>query len=300
MKQLNYFLSMAMAASLFVACGQKKNVEAPVEEEPAVVVDPKLTAENEYETLIPATGETPAYVLINKPQVNLDEFKKDKDGFIVLFDGATFTGWRGYNKDTVPGKWIIDDGAIKINGSGQGEAHAGGGGDLIFAHKFKNFELSFDWKVSPNANSGVLYLAREIKGEPIWISSPEYQILDNNGHPDAKLGENGNRQSASLYDMIPAVPQNAKAVGEWNQGGIMVYKGTVVHKQNGKNVVEYHLWTPKWNELIAGSKFKPGGDFPLAYTLLTNLGGDEHEGYIGLQDHGDDVWYKNIRIKILE
>jgi hypothetical protein len=239
--------------------------------------------------------------LLNKPQVNnLSEAPKDSEGFISLFDGKTFNGWRGYGKDTIPGKWIIEEGAIKVNGSGQGEAHSGDGGDIIFAHKFKNFELSFEWKVAPGANSGLLYLAREIKGEPIWISSPEYQVLDNIQHPDAQLGENGNRKSASLYDMIPADPQNAKAVGEWNAGAILVYKGTVIHKQNGKNVVEYHLWTPQWNELIAKSKFKPGGSFPLAYGLLTNLGGDEHEGYIGLQDHGDDVWYRNIKIKILE
>lgn len=289
MKKVNYFLSILAAASLLVACSQKKTAE------PASVEDSVVC-----ETVIPATDETPAYVLINKPQVNLDEFAKDNDGYITLFDGANFNGWRGYNKDSVPGKWIIEDGAIKINGSGQGEAHVADGGDIIFAHKFKNFELAFDWKVAKGANSGIFYLAREIKGEPIWISSPEYQILDNINHLDATLGENGNRQSASLYDMIPAVPQNAKPVGEWNQGGILVYKGTVVHKQNGKNVLEYHLWTPQWNELVANSKFKPGGDFPLAYTLLTNLGGDEHEGYIGLQDHGDDVWYKNIRIKILE
>ena len=287
MKRIFYFLSVVAIASMLVAC-QKKTV------------DPKLTVETEFETLVPAADKTPAYVLINKPQVNLDEFAKDENGAIILFDGETFTGWRGYGQDAVPGKWTIEDGAIKINGSGQGEAHVADGGDIIFEHKFKNFELTFDWKVDENSNSGILYLAREIKGEPIWISSPEYQILDNIGHPDAQLGVDGNRQSASLYDMIPAVPQNAKEVGEWNQGGILVYKGTVVHKLNGKNVLEYHLWTPKWNELIADSKFKPGGDFPLAYSLLTNLGGEEREGYIGLQDHGDNVWYKNIKIKILD
>jgi hypothetical protein len=300
MKKLYYFLSVGIVASLFIACTPKKTAteEKPVEE--AKVVNPKLVAEGPYESLVEATASSPAYVLINKPQVNLDEFPKDSEGFIILFDGQSFNGWRGYNKDTIPGKWIIEDGAIKVNGSGQGEAHTAEGGDIIFAHKFKNFELSFEWKVAPGSNSGVLYLAREIKGEPIWISSPEYQILDNDGHPDARLGENGNRQSASLYDMIPANPQNAKAIGEWNQGGVLLYKGTVVHKQNGKNVVEYHLWTDKWNELVGNSKFKAGGDFPLAYDLLVNLGGDEREGYIGLQDHGDDVWYKNIRIKILE
>ncbi|MDR0232719.1 MAG: DUF1080 domain-containing protein [Dysgonamonadaceae bacterium] len=288
MKKISYFLSIVAIASLSVAC---KNKEA---------VDPKLTVENEFETLIPATKETPAFVLVNRPQVDLDEFQKDEDGYIVLFDGETFAGWRGYNRDDIPGKWTIEDGTMKIRGSGQGEAHTEDGGDIIFAHKFKNFELLFDWKVADGSNSGVFYLAREIKGEPIWISSPEYQILDNIGHADAQLGIDGNRQSASLYDMIPAVPQNANPVGEWNQGGVLVFKGTVVHKQNGKNVVEYHLWTPKWNEMVANSKFKPGGDYPLAYFLLTNLGGEEREGYIGLQDHGDDVWFKNIRIKILD
>ena len=80
----------------------------------------------------------------------------------------------------------------------------------------------------------------------------------------------------------------------------MVYKGTVVHGQNGSNVLEYHLWTPKWTEMLQNSKFAEGGDFPYAFNLLNNMGGENHEGYIGLQDHGDDVWYRNIRIKIME
>ena len=100
--------------------------------------------------------------------------------------------------------------------------------------------------------------------------------------------------------MIPANPQNAKPFGEWNTGSVIVAKGTVVHKQNGRTVLEYHLWTPKWNERIANSKFKPKGDYPLAYGLMTNMGGPNREGYIGLQDHGEDVWFKNIRIRIIE
>ena len=288
MRKISYFLSIAIMIGLWVACQQK--AESFV-----------FATEGESTETTVVTADSLTYIEVNNPQVsNWDQAPKDKDGYISLFNGVDFNGWRGYGKNSIPGKWTIEEGAIKINASGQGEAHTGDGGDIIFTKKFKNFELLFDWKVSPKANSGVLYLAREIKDEPIWISSPEYQILDNIDHLDATLGENGNRQSASLYDMIPAVPQNAKPVGEWNQGGVLVYKGTVIHKQNGKNVLEYHLWTPQWNELVANSKFKPGGDFPLAYTLLTNLGGDEHEGYIGLQDHGDDVWYKNIRIKILE
>lgn len=214
-------------------------------------------------------------------------------GWIEMFNGKDFTGWRGYNRTDVPKAWTIEDGAIKINGSGMGEAGAQDGGDIIFDRKFKDFELTFEWKVSEGGNSGVFYLAQEVEGKPIYESSPEYQILDNVKHPDAKLGKNGNRQSASLYDLVPAVPQNSKPAGEWNTGGILVYQGTVVHSQNGENVVEYHLWTDDWKNMVAGSKFKDWPNF-------LNAGGDAHEGYIGLQDHGNDVWFRNIKIKVLD
>ena len=301
MKKLSYFLSILLIASSFASCGkgQKKEAEAakPATEEAA---DPKLIAEGPYEKLIPATNTSPAYVLVNKPQADLGEFPKDDKGYITLFDGVSFKGWRGYNKDVVPALWTIEDGAMRMTGSGMGEAHATDGGDLIFNHKFKNFELTFDWKVGKGSNSGVFYLAQEVKGEQIWMTCPEYQVLDNENHIDATMGEDGNRQSASLYDMIPAKPQNSKAPGEWNTGTVIVYKGTVVHKQNGKNVLEYHLWTPKWTGMIAESKFTPGGEYPLAHDIMVNLGGADREGYIGLQDHGEDVWFKNVKIKILE
>lgn len=249
----------------------------------------------------------PAYTVVDAPEVDLAAFPQDKDGYYVIFDGKTFNGWRGYGKDNVPARWTIDDGAIKFNGSGGGEAQTGEGGDLIFAKKFKNFELELEWKVSKGGNSGIFYLAREVKTEkdgaeryePIYISCPEYQVLDNANHPDAKLGVDGNRQSASLYDMIPAVPQNQKPFGEWNKAKILVYKGTVVHGQNDQNVLEYHLWTPQWTEMLQNSKFS-AEKWPLAFELLDNCGGDAHEGYIGFQDHGDDVWFRNIRIKILD
>ncbi|MDR0560454.1 MAG: DUF1080 domain-containing protein [Prevotellaceae bacterium] len=242
---------------------------------------------------------TPGYTIIEKTQVDLSCFPKDKDGWITIFDGKDFYGWRGYCKDNVPSRWIIEDGAIKFNGSGAGEAQAKDGGDIIFAHKFKNFEVSIDWKVAKGSNSGIFYLAQEIKNQPIYVSAPESQVLDNDNHPDAKLGVDNNRQSSSLYDMIPAKPQNAKPHGEWNNTTITVFKGTVIHSQNGKTVLEYHLWTPQWTEMLQNCKFSQQR-WPVAFALLNNCGGEKHEGYIGLQDHGDDVWFKNIKVKITD
>ncbi len=212
----------------------------------------------------------------------------EEDGWIVMFDGENTDGWRNYGEETFPEEgWVIEGEALKCLGSGHGEA-GGAGGDIIYDQKFKDFHLKLDWKISEGGNSGIFYLARELEGEPIWKSAPEMQILDNERHIDANLGEDGNRQAGSLYDLIPAKPQNAKPAGEWNSVEIMVYQGTVIHKQNGEVVVEYHLGTPDWEEMIANSKF---ADFPEF--------GKYVEGYIGLQDHGNDVWFRNIMIKDL-
>ena len=285
MKKILLFAACAAAVLCLASCKNKKAAAAAEE-----------------------TSAVPAYEVVEKPQVDLAGVPVDDEGYIVIFDGTSLNGWRGYGKDNVPARWTIEDGCLKFSGTGAGESQSGDGGDIIFAKKFKNFEMKFDWKISKGGNSGVFFLAQEVttkkedgtvQYEPIYISSPEYQVLDNANHPDAKLGKDNNRQSASLYDMIPAVPQNQNPFGEWNSGSIMVYQGTVVHGQNGENVVEYHLWTPQWTELLQASKFSQE-KWPLAFELLNNLGGPNHEGYIGFQDHGNDVWFRNIRVKILD
>jgi len=225
----------------------------------------------------------------NVPVNTLSEAEKE-DGWELLFDGENPSEhWRGYCSETFPEQgWTVEDGALKVVGSGAGEA--GNGGDIIAKTQYSSFELKLEWKVAKGGNSGIFYLAEEQcgeNGEPIWKSSPEMQILDNENHPDARLGENGNRQAGSLYDMIPADPQNASPHGEWNSVRILVYQGTVVHYQNGEKVLEYHLWTDDWKDMVANSKF---ADFE-------GFADVAKKGYIGLQDHGNDVWFRNIKIK---
>ncbi len=182
----------------------------------------------------------------------------------TIFDGKTFDGWRGYNRQDVPAKWQIEDGAIKFNGSGGGEAQTADGGDLMYGTQFGNFEFELEWKISKGGNSGIFYLAQEVEGQPIYVSAPEYQVLDNAYHIDAQLGVDNNRRSASLYDMIPANPQNQKPYGEWNKAKITIYKGTVVHYQNDIPVLTYKLWTPEWQALLDNGKFAKD-KWPVAY-----------------------------------
>ena len=257
-------VALILIASLLTSCGEKKKDTDEIQEV--------------------EVAEVASVAKVNE----LSQKEKD-EGWKLLFDGKSTDGWRSYNNKAFPTKgWIVENGAIKVQGSGAGEA--GGGGDIVYDEQFKDFELTLEWKVSEGGNSGIFYLAQEIEGEPIYTSAPEMQILDNDKHPDARLGKDGNRQAGSLYDLIPAKPQNAKPVGEWNKVSILVYRGTVVHNQNGENVVEYHLWTDNWKEMVKNSKFKDWENF-------LNAGGKDKQGFIGLQDHGDDVWFRNIKIK---
>ena len=218
------------------------------------------------------------------PPNTLTEQEKE-DGFILLFTGTTTTGWRSYNGTTFPANgWVVEEGTLHCIGVGTGEAGSRGG-DIVYSAIFKDFHLKIDWKISEGGNSGIFYRGGEIPGRPIWHTAPEFQVLDNDRHPDADQGVNGNRKAASLYDIIPANPQNTRPAGEWNQAEIIVYKGTVTHRQNGEDVLSYRLGTAEWEAMVGKSKFDP------------ELFGRITEGVIGLQDHRDDVWFRNIRIK---
>lgn len=214
--------------------------------------------------------------------------QEKEEGWMLLFDGESAEGWRGVNKDAFPAGWEVVDGTLHCVGSGMGEAGAQEGGDILYDEKFSDFHLKLEWKISEGGNSGIFYLGEEREDWPIWRTAPEMQVLDNERHLDAELGKDGNRKSGSLYDLIPAKPQNANPAGEWNSAEVIVYRGTVVHKQNGEVVLEYHLWTDEWNELVKDSKFPE---------LNPDWANVPKEGYIALQDHGDDVWFRNIKVR---
>jgi hypothetical protein len=222
-------------------------------------------------------------------KVNTLTSKEEKAGWVLLFNGKDFTGWRQCNGTEMPKNWVIEDNAMKVFTAPEKNPGQGSDGDIVYGmKKFRNFEFSIDWKTSKMGNSGIFYNVREVPGKPIYYAAPEVQILDNVDASDNKIDSH---LAGSLYDMLPADPKTVKPVGEWNTIVISVKDGKVTHTQNGVKVVEYTLWTPEWDAMVAKSKFKT---FP-GFTE-----GIAKEGYIGLQDHGYAIWFRNIKIRELE
>jgi hypothetical protein len=225
-------------------------------------------------------------VPLSGQKVNSLTPEEQKAGWVLLFNGKDFTGWRQYNGTRMPKNWIIEDNAMKVFTAAHKRSGRGFGGDIIFsAKKFRNFELSVDWKTSRKGNSGIFYNVREVHGEGIYYAAPEVQILDNANASDNKTDSH---LAGSLYDMLAADPKTVKPAGEWNTIVIYVKDGMVNQTQNGVKVVEYTLWTPEWNAMVVNSKFKNFRGF---------IEGIAKEGYIGLQDHGYAIWFRNIKIR---
>jgi hypothetical protein len=210
-------------------------------------------------------------------------------GWKLLFDGKTTQGWRGFRREKFPEEgWVIEDGSIKhVAGNGEQSKN---GGDIITVGQYGNFELQLEWRVSPGANSGIKYLISEdmVKSGHSGLGF-EMQVLDDDKHPDAKMGKEGNRTAGALYDLI--APQNKvlRPVGQWNQVRLIVQGDHVEHWLNGAKVVEYELGSPRLKALIAESKYKDIPGF-----------GEVRKGHILLQDHGHEVWFRNIKIRSLQ
>lgn len=221
--------------------------------------------------------------IMSQAQNNTLTAEEKEEGWQLLFDGSSTEGWRSYNGKAFPEKgWEVHDGMLTVLAQG-------GGGDIITDRKYGNFILKLEWRVEESGNSGIFYRAMEQPTQPIYWSAPEMQVLDNENHPDADQGVDGNRKAGSLYDLIPAKPQNAKSHGQWNSVKIVADGSKIAHWQNGEKVLEYELWTNEWYEMIRNSKFESHPEF-----------GDARSGYIGLQDHGDRVDFRNIKIKELD
>lgn len=213
-------------------------------------------------------------------KINTLSEKEKKEGWQLLFNGKNLAGWKTFQGKEISG-WHIVDGVL--NNSGVGSDH---GGDIVTREKFQNFELSLEWKIAPQSNSGIFYHVNEKIGKAIYESGPEYQLLDDKGWPD-KL--NDDQYSGANYGMHAPVKSAVKEAGEWNQTRIVVNGTHVQHFLNGVKVVDYNLWDSEWKDLKEKGKWK---DYPY-YGLAK-------KGNIGLQDHGGLSQFKDIKIKIIK
>jgi hypothetical protein len=210
------------------------------------------------------------------------------EGWKLLFDGKSMKGWRGAYMDSLPKKgWEVRDGILIVNESGGGEASFGG--DIVTIDEYSSFELLADFKITDGANSGIKYFVIEAQPKtPGSAKGLEYQILDDAKHPDAKLGINGNRKCASLYDLIPAANTKINPIGKWNHAKIFVKGKHVEHWLNGEKVLEFERGGKEFLAHKSESKFKDIPGF-----------GEYERGHILLQDHGNQVFFRNIKIRNL-
>src|SRR3954469_25139050 len=219
---------------------------------------------------------------------NNDTANTKSNDWVSLFDGKSTNGWHTYGRTTVGSAWDIDSGALHLSPPKKmKEFQNSEGGDIVTNDDYENFDLKLEWKIAPKGNSGIIFLVQEdtTKYKYTWNTGPEMQVLDNNGHPDAKIIKH---RAGDLYDLISSSTETVKPAGQWNEAEIKLNQGKLELFLNGANVVTTTLWDDAWNKLVAGSKFKDMPGFAKS-----------HSGKIALQDHGNEVWYRNIQIKKL-
>ena len=216
---------------------------------------------------------------MNPSTINTLSAQEQRDGWKLLFDGTTTNGWHNYKKTSVGSGWLITNGILTRTADTTVAA-----GDILTNNKYRNFDLALDWRISEGGNSGIMYRATE-NNDYVWQSAPEMQILDDARHSDGKLTITSAGSDFALY---PAPRGIVHPANEWNSARILVRGNHVEHWLNGTKLFEYELGSADWAARVAASKFKSMPNY-----------GKSADGYIGLQDHGDKVEFRNIRIKVL-
>jgi hypothetical protein len=258
MKKITLFL---LSGSVLFACRTNPESDASAQDSTANAPITTTAAMNQHNAITPAEQEA---------------------GWQLLFDGnSAAEHWRGYQKEELPAAWQVQDGNLTLEGKG---------GDIITKEQYKDFELALEWKIAEGGNSGIFFhVVEDPKHRTVYMTGPEMQILDDERHPDAKQGKDGNRTAGANYDLIPPSANVVKPAGtDFNSVRLIVKDGNVQQWMNGVKVVEYTLGSPEWEEMVKNSKFNSMPDY-----------GRGGQGHIALQDHGDKVWFRNIKIRRL-
>ena len=228
-----------------------------------------------------SSTKTTEQTAMETPQLSASEGSE----WITLFDGSSLDQFTGFKADKPGDAWAIEDGVLYFQGTKKKEENLSGG-DLVTKESFGDFHLKVEWKISEKGNSGIMFhVVDNGEYDATYQTGPEYQLLDNDGHRDGKIITH---RTANLYDLIASEAEPVKPVGEWNLTEIIVHNGELEFYLNGVQTVKTTLWDDAWNKMVAESKFKDMPDFA-----------KYKEGKISFQDHGDDIWFRNIEIKRL-
>ena len=264
---MKYFYLMLLLGISMVACKSK--------EKPAM------------DSTMSATPAAPAAPAIDSTHMAKLSDEEKANGWKLLFDGISTKGWHKYGGDAPGQAWKAVDGSLMLDARNKADWQSQGGGDLVTDGEYENFHLKLEWKIDTCGNSGVIFFVQEdtAKYKYVWHTGPEMQVLDNSCHPDDKIKKH---RAGDLYDLISSTKETVKPALEWNQAEIVSQAGVLDLFLNGEKVVSTNVTDAKWKKLVAGSKFKTMPGFAAIA-----------RGSISLQDHGNTVWFRNIKIKSL-